>query len=428
MHLCCRRMRGRYLNAKKESVRSAASRMHDLLRQGDRTDICSGESRIFAGKAAFSQSANKQMRNASFLIHVDFANLPTFHARSPPGRAGTASTNVIHIEQLHKDYRVGSRTVSALNNVNLHIPRGKIFGIIGRSGAGKSTLLRTFNLLERPTRGAVRINGADITTLGKAELDRMRQQIGMVFQNFSLLSAKTVGANVEFPLKLAGGHSKEERNRRVDELLELVGLSEHKDKYPAQLSGGQKQRVGIARAIANAPQLLLCDEATSALDPETTQSILALLAEINQRLGLTIVLITHEMQVIRSICDNVAVIEAGEIVETGPVADVFLHPRHAVTRRLVAEYTHDDFDLAGGGAASGRRLRLTYTGEAAYQPILTRVVEQTRAQITILQGAVSRIKDKPYGQLLVEIGGADEEAAAVLDLFRRLDVHCEVIN
>jgi len=335
---------------------------------------------------------------------------------------------VIHIEQLHKEYRVGSRTVSALSNVNLHIPRGKIFGIIGRSGAGKSTLLRTFNLLERPTRGAVRINGADITTLGKAELDRMRQQIGMVFQNFSLLSAKTVGANVEFPLKLAGGHSREERNKRVGELLELVGLSEHKDKYPAQLSGGQKQRVGIARAIANAPQLLLCDEATSALDPETTQSILALLAEINARLGLTIVLITHEMQVIRSICDYVAVIEAGEIVETGPVSDVFLHPQHAVTRRLVAENTHDDFDLGGIGTTTGRRLRLTYTGETAYQPILTRVVEQTRAQITILQGAVSRIKDKPYGQLLVEIGGADEEAAAVLDLFRRLDVHCEVIS
>jgi len=335
---------------------------------------------------------------------------------------------VIHIEHLQKSYQVGGRAISALRDINLHIPKGKIFGIIGRSGAGKSTLLRTFNLLERPSSGTVRIDGVDITTLAKGELDRTRQRIGMVFQNFSLLSAKTVAANVEFPLKLAGGHCSEARRRRVDELLELVGLSEHKDKYPAQLSGGQKQRVGIARAIANAPQLLLCDEATSALDPETTQSILSLLAEINVRLGLTIVLITHEMQVIRSICDLVAVIDAGEIVESGEVADVFLHPKHPVTRSLVAEYTHDDFDAAGGTAGGGRRLRLTYVGDAAYQPILTHVVEQTRARITILQGAVSRIKDKPYGQLLVEVGGNDEEAAAVLGLFRSLNVHCEVLN
>ncbi|QDZ30575.1 methionine ABC transporter ATP-binding protein [Noviherbaspirillum sp. UKPF54] len=337
---------------------------------------------------------------------------------------------MIYIENLHKSYRVGNREVSALHDLSLHIPKGKIFGIIGRSGAGKSTLLRTFNLLERPTRGSVRIDGVDITTLAKADLDRTRQHIGMVFQNFNLLSAKTVGANVEFPLKLAGGFTREERQRRVDELLELVGLSAHKDKYPAQLSGGQKQRVGIARAIANAPRLLLCDEATSALDPETTQSILALLAEINARLGLTIVLITHEMQVIRSICDRVAVIEAGDIVETGEVSDVFLHPKHPVTRALVAEYTHDDVDLTGvrAGADSGRRVRLTYVGDTAYQPILTHVVEQTRATITILQGAVSRIKDKPYGQLLVEIGGGNEEAGAVIDLFRRLDVHCEVLN
>ena len=333
---------------------------------------------------------------------------------------------MIHIENLHKSYRVGNREVSALHDVTLHIPKGKIFGIIGRSGAGKSTLLRTFNLLERPTKGAVRIDDVDITTLAKTELDRMRQRIGMVFQNFNLLSSKTVGANVEFPLKLAGGFTPEERRRRVDELLELVGLTDHKDKYPAQLSGGQKQRVGIARAIANAPQLLLCDEATSALDPETTQSILALLAEINARLGLTIVLITHEMQVIRSICDRVAVIEAGEIVETGEVSDVFLHPKHAVTRALVAENTHDLGDLAGVRAGDGRRVRLTYVGDTAYQPILTQVVERTRATITILQGAVSKIKDTPYGQLLVEIGGKD--ADAVIELFRSLNVHCEVLN
>lgn len=335
---------------------------------------------------------------------------------------------MISIENLDKNYRVGQREVSALRNISLQIPKGKIFGIIGRSGAGKSTLLRTFNMLERPTRGSVRIDGVDITRLGQAELDRTRQHIGMVFQNFSLLSAKTVAANVEFPLKLAGGFSREERQRRVNELLELVGLGEHRDKYPAQLSGGQKQRVGIARAIANDPRLLLCDEATSALDPETTQSILALLAEINRRLGLTIVLITHEMQVIRSICDRVAVIEAGEIVETGEVSDVFLHPQHPVTRSLVAENTHDDIDVAGGRAGGGQRVRLTYIGETAYRPVLTQVAGQARAPITILQGTVSRIKDQPYGQLLVEIGGSNEDAAATIDLFRSLGVHCEVLN
>lgn len=335
---------------------------------------------------------------------------------------------MIDIENLNKDYRAAGRTVSALRNINLHIPQGKIYGIIGRSGAGKSTLLRTLNLLERPTSGSVRIGGEDITKLGADELGRMRQRIGMVFQNFNLLHSKTVGANIEFPLRLAGGYSREKRGARVDELLDLVGLRAHKDKYPAQLSGGQKQRVGIARAIAHDPRLLLCDEATSALDPETTQSILALLADINARLGITIVLITHEMHVIRSICDHVAVIEGGEIVESGKVADVFLHPRHAATRSMVAETTHDDFDLAAFGNARGTRYRLTYTGDAVHRPILTQVAAQSRASLTILQGSVSRIKDTPYGQLLVEIGGSPEETIHALRLFRELDVHCEVLN
>lgn len=335
---------------------------------------------------------------------------------------------MIHIENLNKEYRAAGRTVSALRNIDLHIPEGRIFGIIGRSGAGKSTLLRTLNLLERPTSGAVRIGGEDVTRLGPAELGRLRQRIGMVFQNFNLLHARTVAANIEFPLRIAGGYTREQRAARVDELLDLVGLRDHRHKYPAQLSGGQKQRVGIARAIAHAPRLLLCDEATSALDPETTQSILALLADINARLGITIVLITHEMHVIRSICDNVAVIEAGEIVESGPVTEVFLHPRHAATRSLVAETTHDDFDLAAIRAGKGTRLRLTYTGDAVHQPILTRVASRSSASITILQGSVSRIKDTPFGQLLVEIGGTPEETEQALGLFRELNVHCEVVN
>ncbi|MFC7517532.1 methionine ABC transporter ATP-binding protein [Herbaspirillum sp. GCM10030257] len=337
---------------------------------------------------------------------------------------------MIHIEELHKTYSSGGRTVSALANVNLHIPRGKIFGIIGRSGAGKSTLLRTFNLLERPTQGKICIDGRDITQLDKTELNRLRQSIGMVFQSFNLLSSKTVLDNIEFPLKLAGGYSQAQRAERVDELLELVGLQAHRYKYPAQLSGGQKQRVGIARAIAHAPKLLLCDEATSALDPETTQSILGLLEEINVRLGLTIVLITHEMQVIRSICDHVAVIDSGEIVETGDVTEVILHPRHPVTKSLVTENTYDELALDGSRAVAGngRHLRLTYVGDAAYQPLLSVVAAQTSATITILQGAVSRIKKTPFGQLLVEIGGEADEFAKVQELFRRLDIRCEVLN
>lgn len=337
---------------------------------------------------------------------------------------------MIHIEGLHKTYSSGGRTISALSDVNLHIPKGKIFGIIGRSGAGKSTLLRTFNLLEKPTQGKVCIGGRDITQLDKTELNRLRQSIGMIFQSFNLLSSKTVLNNIGFPLDLAGGYSQAQRSERVDELLELVGLHDHKHKYPAQLSGGQKQRVGIARAIAHAPKLLLCDEATSALDPETTQSILGLLEEINARLGLTIVLITHEMQVIRSICDHVAVIDSGEIVETGDVTEVFLHPQHAVTKSLVTENTHDDLALEGRRAMAngGRLMRLTYTGDAAYQPLLSLVAAQTRATITILQGAVSRIKKIPYGQMLVEIGGEAEEFIKVQELFRHLRIRCEVLN
>ncbi len=234
---------------------------------------------------------------------------------------------VIRIENLHKTYRAADgREVAALADVSLEIGAGEVFGIIGRSGAGKSTLIRTLNLLERPSAGRVLIDGEDITTLDSEGLYALRRRVGMIFQHFNLLNAKTVADNIDWPLKATGHANAAERAARVKELLALVGLSEHGHKYPSQLSGGQKQRVGIARALANRPQILLCDEATSALDPETTQSILRLLLDINRQLGLTIVLITHEMQVIRTICDRVAVIDGGRIVESGRVADVFLHP------------------------------------------------------------------------------------------------------
>ncbi|MES2103579.1 MAG: ATP-binding cassette domain-containing protein [Pseudomonadota bacterium] len=337
---------------------------------------------------------------------------------------------MIRIEQLHKNYIVDGRSVSALRSINLQVHKGRIFGIIGRSGAGKSTLLRALNLLERPTQGHVYIEGQDITLFDGAELHRLRQRVGMVFQHFNLLNAKTVAENIDFPLKLAGQYTQQQRNARVAELLELVGLADQRDKYPAQLSGGQKQRVGIARAIANYPHLLLCDEATSALDPETTQAILRLLLDINQKLGLTIVLITHEMQVIRTICDQVAVIEDGEIVEAGDVMDVFLHPQHAVTKSLVAENQALDVDALNqaGRTPGSLLLRLTYVGAATYQPILSRIAAQTKAQIGILQGTIARIKNTPYGQLLVELSATAPDMEAVFGLFQEMQVRYEVIE
>ena len=341
---------------------------------------------------------------------------------------------MIEIAQLEKDYLVQGRQVSALRNINLHIAQGEVFGIIGRSGAGKSTLLRALNLLERPSRGKVMFEGEDITQFDTTQLQGLRQRIGMVFQHFNLLSAKTVAQNIEFPLKLTGKYTTEERAKRVAELIDLVGLQEHANKYPAQLSGGQKQRVGIARALANYPHLLLCDEATSALDPETTQQILCLLLDINQKLGLTIVLITHEMQVIRSICDRVAVIDSGEIVETGNVVEVFLHPRHAVTQSLVAENQALDLsllqELAQRGNLAGHSylLRLTYVGNATHEPILSRITAQTSAEITILQGVIARIKNTPYGQLIVEVLGSESEIDKVLKLLGQANIRVDVLN
>jgi len=243
---------------------------------------------------------------------------------------------VIELQRIEKTFHTADRApFQALRGIDLQVQTGEIFGIIGRSGAGKSTLIRTLNLLERPSSGRVIIEGQDITALDGAALRAARQRIGMVFQHFNLLNARTVYENVRFPLRLTGQYSAAQMKERVDEVLALVGLTEHRDKYPRQLSGGQQQRVGIARALANRPRLLLCDEATSALDPETTRSILQLLARINQEIGLTIVLITHGMDVIRAICHRVAILERGSIVEQGEVTQIFRDPQHEVTRALL---------------------------------------------------------------------------------------------
>ena len=335
---------------------------------------------------------------------------------------------MIEFQNVQKTYLVSGRQVPALQSTNLRVEAGEVFGLIGHSGAGKSTMLRLINRLEAPSGGRIIVDGEDVTALDSAGLRAFRRRVGMIFQHFNLLSSKTVAANIAMPLELAGGHSRAEINARVDELLARVGLTDHARKYPAQLSGRQKQRVGIARALATRPKILLCDEATSALDPQTTGQVLQLLAEINRELGLTIVLITHEMDVIRRVCDRVAVLDAGTVVEQGTVADVFLHPKHATTRRFVFEAEHvDEGDLMSSYShVEGRILRLTFRGEATYAPLLGQVARETGVDYSILGGRIDRIREEPYGQLTIALVGGDLDAA--LARFDAADVTVEVIR
>ncbi|MBI6899944.1 methionine ABC transporter ATP-binding protein [Pseudomonas putida] len=335
---------------------------------------------------------------------------------------------MIEFQNVHKTYRVAGRDIPALNPTSLTIEDGQVFGLIGHSGAGKSTMLRLINRLEEPSGGKIVVDGEDVTAFDANQLRRFRQQVGMIFQHFNLLASKTVADNVALPLVLAGELSRGEIDKRVTELLARVGLSEHAKKYPAQLSGGQKQRVGIARALSTNPKILLCDEATSALDPQTTASVLQLLAEINRELKLTIVLITHEMDVIRRVCDRVAVMDAGQIVEQGAVADVFLHPQHATTRRFVQEDEQVDENEQRDDFAHvpGRIVRLTFQGCATYAPLLGTVARETGVDYSILAGRIDRIKDIPYGQLTLALIGGDMEAAFAR--FTAADVHMEVLR
>ena len=335
---------------------------------------------------------------------------------------------MIEFHNVHKTYRVAGKDIPALHPTSLRVENGQVFGLIGHSGAGKSTLLRLINRLEEPSGGQIKVDGEEVTTLDANGLRRFRQQVGMIFQHFNLLASKTVADNVALPLTLAGELSRREIDARVAELLDRVGLSDHAKKYPAQLSGGQKQRVGIARALATKPKILLCDEATSALDPQTTASVLQLLAEINRELNLTIVLITHEMDVIRRVCDQVAVMDAGVIVEQGPVAQVFLHPTHATTKRFVqeAEQVDEGEQRDVFAHVPGRIVRLTFQGEATYAPLLGTVARETGVDYSILAGRIDHIKDTPYGQLTLAITGGDMEAAFAR--FTAADVHMEVLR
>ena len=312
---------------------------------------------------------------------------------------------MITFDNVSKTYAGNGR--AALSGVSLSVAPGEVFGVIGASGAGKSTLIRLINGLETPSSGQILVDGDDVAALGVEGLRALRRRVGMIFQHFNLLSSKTVAGNVAFPLKLAGRPGAEVKARTA-ELQARVGLSEFANKYPAQLSGGQKQRVGIARALATDPKVLLCDEATSALDPETTEQILDLVSNLNRELGLTIVLITHEMDVVRRVCDRVAVLEGGAVVESGSVEAVFLHPASPTARRFVNEA---DGVAAHGALVGGRVVRLTFRGEATYKPILGLVARETGVDYSILGGRIHRLRDTPYGQLTLALTGGDVEAA-----------------
>jgi len=326
------------------------------------------------------------------------------------------------------------QTAPALEGIDLNIQRGEIFGIIGRSGAGKSSLIRTINRLEQPSAGRVLIDQVDIGEFDEDRLVRLRRRIGMIFQHFNLMSAKTVWQNVELPLKVAGV-PKAQRQRKVAELLELVGLEQKHHAYPAQLSGGQKQRVGIARALVHDPDILLCDEATSALDPETTASILELLRDINQRLGLTIILITHEMAVIRDICQRVVVLERGRIVEQGAVWQVFGNPRHAVSKTLLAPLQaavpatlQARLQPQPGSAEAALVLNLKVSGTERQAPELSTLFASLGGRISLLQGGIESIQGRPLGQLLVSVANSPHSHEQVIERARQWATQVEVLG
>ncbi len=336
---------------------------------------------------------------------------------------------MIKICGLRKVYQGSNGDITALENVDLEIGQGDIFGVIGLSGAGKSTLIRCINLLERPTSGTIEIDGREITHYRGPELRKLRSTLGMIFQHFNLLMQRTVRQNVAFPLEIEK-LSRKEINARVDELLDVVGLSDKADAYPAQLSGGQKQRVAIARALANKPKVLLCDEATSALDPLTTKSILELLKDINRRFALTIVLITHEMAVIREICNRVAVIDSNHIVETGPVVDVIAHSQSESARKLFGRSKKEIpyGRAAGNSGEESIRINITFSGRGALKPIISTIARRFDIDANILLGNVDMIQGAPLGELVVELSGSRESLQGALDYIEHVHLKYEVLD
>ncbi|MEG3754134.1 methionine ABC transporter ATP-binding protein MetN [Psychromonas arctica] len=341
---------------------------------------------------------------------------------------------MIEIKDVNKVFYQGDKAINALSDINLTIKQGSIFGVIGSSGAGKSTLIRCVNLLERPTSGEVLLDGLDLTKLSEQELTNTRRQIGMIFQHFNLLSSRTVFHNVALPLELAGV-SKRDIKSKVEELLALVGLAEKRDVYPANLSGGQKQRVAIARALASDPKVLLCDEATSALDPATTISILDLLRKINKELNLTILLITHEMAVVKGICQEVAIIGGGKLVENGLVGDIFAHPKTELAR----DFIRSTLDLSIPADYQERLhntrvensyplIRLEFTGASVDAPVISHVAREFNIDISILSSNMDYVGGVKFGLMLAEFIGPDECAEKAIEYLKQQKIELEVLG
>ena len=324
---------------------------------------------------------------------------------------------MIELKHLSKTFQMKDGAVQALRDINLTIPDGMIYGIIGMSGAGKSTLVRCINLLERPTEGQVVIDGTEMQSLTPAQLRQRRQKIAMIFQQFNLLMQRSCLANVCFPMELAGV-KKADAEKRARELLQTVGLPDKAGAYPAQLSGGQRQRVAIARALATDPKVLLCDEATSALDPDTTRSILGLIREINQKMGITVVVITHQMSVVEAICDRVAILDGGQVVEEGTVQEIFAKPKTAAARRLVAP---------GGGKASRKLasfapddhvIRLTFNGSSTEKPLVASLAAETGILVSVLSADTRDLNQKCFGSMLLRLPRDVAEARRAMEYIR----------
>jgi D-methionine transport system ATP-binding protein len=342
---------------------------------------------------------------------------------------------MIEIIGVTKIFDDGKRKVEAVRTVNLKVNKGEIYGIIGYSGAGKSTLIRCINLLERPTTGKVLFKGEDLTILKEKDLRESRKKIGMIFQQFNLLQSRNVYQNVAYPLKNSK-LSKKEQRKKVLQLLELVGLEDKENAYPSQLSGGQKQRVGIARALANDPEVLLCDEATSALDPKTTKSILSLLKELRKKLDLTIILITHEMAVIKEICDRVSVMENGEIIEEGTIVKVFSEPSHPTTKEFldtgsnrtkiheILKLKENIFQIKAGDVLA----RVAYVGESTGEALISKVSRKYGLNASIIYGSIEFLSNTLVGELVILFSGERDDIQSGLDYFRSKGLIVEVIN
>ncbi|NCB99573.1 MAG: ATP-binding cassette domain-containing protein [Clostridia bacterium] len=341
---------------------------------------------------------------------------------------------MIRFENVSKRFDSGGRQIAAVENVNLNIQKGKIFGIIGFSGAGKSTLVRCINLLESPTEGKVYVDGVELTGLSEDKLREHRKKIGMIFQQFNLFKSRTVYENVAFPLRRSK-LGKAEKEEKIEGLLKLVGLEEYKKSYPSQLSGGQKQRVAIARALANDPQVLLSDESTSALDPQTTKSILKLLKKVNEEMGITIVMITHEMQVVKEICDEVAVMEKGQVVEKGSVFEVFASPKQEITKAFVDSTSNLSriYELVEEGSPMTALkegqciLRLRYLKQDVSDALVSHISRKYELDINIIFGNIELIHENPIGGLVAIVSGERKNIQEAIELLKEKNIGVEVI-